>query len=101
MSTIVIFQGPRPLTIKLDHIRVGVVLYIMLSVSHRWEFPDCIHSEKMTVSIISRWDSDFDITKPLPDMKEPNRIGKILPMQLYAINGTTHQKIITHHELCL
>ena len=61
----------------LGHIRGGVVIGESMI-----KFPDCTHSEQMTVSIISWWYFIFTyrlMTYTLPDMKETNWIGKIPP----------------------
>ena len=44
-------QGSHPLVIMFEHIQGGVVI-----------FDDCTHSEKMTVSIISRWGFVLNMT---------------------------------------
>ena len=72
----------------------GALSY-MLSVSHWWRFPACIHSARMTVSIISRWDFVFNMTfhyytrkKPVGSAKQRRR------KEIFCLGGGIDQMYI-------
>ena len=55
---------PSPLCLSMHMYMCGVYMHA-IKMSHRWKSPGCTHSERMTVSIISRWDIVFNMTYTL------------------------------------
>ena len=68
----------RPLAIMLEHIQGA-----WSSVSRWGKFPECTHSEKMMVSIISQWDLILNMIVPYRTWKKPIGSAKSVPMYAF------------------